>query len=282
MIGRILRYAVALLFAGTSPVLAQVDRVSPAFQLTHFEKVGNDYFYRYRLVGRGSGAERISDVYLQITQPVTPSRPRVSPIRGVFLFDALARESPPPQFGHPPLRIATPPNWSAAIYLQGVLSWGADRWAMGPNHGVLPNEVLEGFELISPALPALRRFRAVPYRPVATLVDDPAARDTTWILHTGVVLAPGWEASLVTGAYLMEQVRLACDSYLLENCGRYLRLSDDVIEAENRRNDRAYNRALDVFAAFLKEDKGSHRNATFVLSVTIDALRKRTPSQRGS
>lgn len=269
-----------LLAVGAAPAAAQVDRMGAALQLTHFEQVGNDYFYRYRLIGQGSAGERISDVYLQIWQPQTSSRPRITGTRGAFLFDALAERELSPLFGHAPLFVGTPAHWSAAVYIQGVLSWGADRWAMGPNYGVPSAQILEGFELISPALPALRRFRAVPYRPIPTLVQEPSPRDTTWILYTGVVLAPGWEASLVTGSYLQEQLSLACEAYLIENCGRYLRLVDDVLDAETRKNDRTYSRSLADLMRHIERDRVSHRNARFVLAATVEALRARPPSRR--
>lgn len=271
--------ALLLLFAA-SPASAQVDRTAPAFQLTHFEKVGKDYYYRYRVVGHGAAGERISDVYLQIYQPRTERRPQITGVHGKLLFDALAEAELGPQIGHAPLFITTPEHWSAAVYIQGVLSWGADRWANGPNHGVVTGRALEGFELMSPALPALRRYRAVPYRPVPALTDAPVPQDTTWVLYTGVVLAPGWEADLVTGSYLKEQVSTGCGAYLIDNCGRYLRLVDDILAAEGRANDRAYARAVAAARNYLKGDKVTHRNARFVLDAALAALAVRPPSKR--
>lgn len=275
---RVAWLVLTLIHVAAAHVVAQVDRVSPSFQLTHFEKVGKDYYYRYRLLG--VDGERISDVYLQIWQPRSHVRPRIMGTHGALLFDALAESELSPSVGHAPLFISTPERWSAAIYIQGVLSWGADRWADGPNHGVPGGHVLEGFELMSPALPALRRFRAVPYRPLPAVVGRPMARDTTWLLHTGVVLGPGWEETLVTGDYLKEQIGLACDTYMLENCGRYLRLVDDVLDAERRGNDRAYRRALSLLSTQIQRDRVSHRNARFVLSAAVEALLARPPSKR--
>lgn len=268
----------------SSSLFAQVDRVRPAFQLTHFESLGNgEYFYRYRLIGFASDGRKISDVYLDVTQPKGQYPSRVVGIRGRFLFDAVSefhRELP---FGHPPLFIASPTNWSAAIYRHGVLSWGASRWAGGPDHGVAIGEVLEGFELRSTALPALRRYRAVPnYRfpsagGLGDLVPDV---DTTLILFTGLVLAPGWEAEFVTGDYLREQVVRACDAHLVDNCGRYLRLTDAILDAEQKGQDRVYENALVAFLSYLAEDNVSHSSARLVFDLTANALRARPPSRR--
>lgn len=273
-----------LLCVFVSPLHGQVDRVRPAFQLVHFEDLGDgEYFYHYRLVGHAPEGRKITDVYLDITQPKGQYPSQVWGVRGRFLFDALADFHKEVAFGHPALFIASPNHWSAAIYRQGVLSWGASRWAGGPNHGVSTGEVLDGFELRSTALPAFRRYRAVPqhsFPSAGGLRHDDLGVDTTLVLYTGFVLAPGWDPEWVTGPYLLEQVKRACDAHLVENCGRYLRLTDAIIEAEKKNNDRAYENALVAFLAFLDEDRVSHINARFVFDVTAKALRARPPSGR--
>lgn len=262
--------AAALLLGAPSAVAGQVERVSPVLQLSGLDVRDGLYRYQYRVVGYAGGGQKISDVYLDIRTPTGERAPGLPRARGDLLFDALHDFHGELPYAHALEFIATPERWSAAIYRQGVLSWGASRYLDGPNHGVETGRVLDGFEVHSRALPALRRFRGVPYRRPA-LVEE-AQEDDDLVLHSGYVLAPGWMAEDVSGAFLRQQVEAACAATLLDNCGRYLRLSDAVLNAEAGMDSRAFAAALARFRQHLREDKVSHRNARFVLERAVVAL----------
>lgn len=277
-----------LAIALTSPLAdAQVPRLSPALELASFEDRGGEYLYRYRLNGRVDTGEMISDVYLTLYQPWTERVPVVTGTRGHFLFDALASRHDEVGIGHPDVFVGTPEKWSGAIYRQGMLSWGASRFGGGENHGIEAGEYLGGFELRSRALPGLRQFSAVPWRPLGAdsphdhdHEDEDEPVDSAWVLQQGVVVGPGWDADIVTSEFLRYQIDLGCRVYLVENCGRYLRHLDRVAGAESTGDNRAYRRALGGLQRYLHDDRVSHRDFRFVMDHAIVGLAARPPSER--
>jgi hypothetical protein len=277
----VLLLGAALFLPGAA--LAQVARTAPALQLIRYQPAQDGAVYEYQVAGYGNSGDVLADVYLDVTMPRAPQAPRASALTGAFLFDAIAdryRETP---FSHPDLQVSTPANWSAAIYLHGVLSWGATRDARSERSaGVARGKALRGFALKCGALPSLRRYVVEPYRPVPgeQRMDGEQSVDSALVLLQGFVVAPGWERPLVTGEFLEAQIKHACEALYLRACGRYMRLSDDVKEAEAKRNDRSYRLALGLMSKYLAEDKEAHQNARFVLSAAIGGLQERLPSRR--
>jgi hypothetical protein len=276
--------AAACLLVAPHTSHAQVVRVAPAVRLAKLSSEGATFRYEYELVGLARERETIADFYIDLRSPKTPRRPVVTGTRGEFLFDALAEMHEQADVSHPPVFIATPQNWSAAIYIYGVLSWGANRWAGGANHGVPAGRRLAGFELHSNALPALRRYNAVPYRPLPSVDAPPASTervDSTFVLMTGFVLAPGWPADIVSGEFLDEQLKVICEQRLIASCGPHLRALDRLKAAESSRDDAVYRAALAELRAALERGE-VHSNARAVLSNAIAALERRPPSIRAA
>lgn len=276
-----------LLLSGVSEASAQVERTSPALQLTEVGEQDGRYRYVYRVAGLGARGELISDVYIDVGTPGTAGPPRQVTTRGSFFFDAIRDFYSQLGFAHPLLFVGTPENWSGAIYRQGVLSWGAKRYMDGENFGVRRGGEVRGFEIHSNALPAFRKFKAVPYRKPGTLEATASLEgaaegevDRTWILHTGYVIAPGWNREELTGRFLNQQVKASCDMGMLENCGRYLRFVDQVLAAEARGSDKSFLAALRQMHQHLRTDDGVHKNARFILERAIAGLNSRPPSRR--
>jgi hypothetical protein len=279
---RLLFVVSCLLALHPTGLTAQVPRSVAAFQLVELERSGIEYRYEYRLSGRQPRGEILSDVYLEITAPKSDRRPVLLGSSGVFLFDAIAEQYERLSYSHPPLHVSSPPSWSAAIYMQGVISWGADRWAGGRNMGVSAGRDLRGFALRSPALPGWRRYTAVPYRPFGSAGVDAADEktDSTWVLMRGYVVAPGIEAMDVTPEYLKEQLDIGCTNYFVDNCGRYLRAYDAILAAENARDDRQFAIAVGLFRRVVADDRTLQVHARIILDLTAEALTSRPPSRR--
>lgn len=285
---RILRrgvVAAALLAAGfgtADPAGAQVRSIVPAFENTSVIEQDGMVTYMYRLRGPARPGTRMSEVVLDIGTPKTDKKPEMLGTRGRFLFDAMSESHQAAFSGHPPLFIGTPDGvWSAALYVHGVISWGATRYGDGRHGGVLSGDTLSGFELRSPALIGLRRYVAAPYRRFdGTEGTDIAGLDSNWVVTEGTVLAPGWMADEVTGAYLAEQLEIACAGYLLDQCGRYLLIQDAILEAERTRNDRSYTVHLTRFLNELHKDRVAKPIARTALNAAVNALLMRPPSRR--
>lgn len=269
---------------GVAPTrgMAQVMRTTPAFQVASLVHQGDTWIYRYRLVGYVPAGALISDVLMEIATPKGPRPPVVYGGAGTMLFDALRGHFAEVALSHPPLWIGSPSHWSAAIYRQGYLSWGASRVANGYNYGVRHGQTVDGYELRSPAVPALRRVYAEPYHSPAS--PDVEAHgfslDSAKTVHTAIVVGPGWEAGRVTGEYLREQVTVACTERLVESCGRYLRLTDALEAAEHAVDDRAYARALVALQTYLAHDHVSVDMAHLVIREALRALAARPPAAR--
>jgi hypothetical protein len=262
---------------------AQVERAVPALQLAQVDQAGGVFRYQYRLFGRQTRGELLSDVYLNISTPRREQPPVVLGTSGRFLFDALSEmHRDGAEFSHPPLFVGTPEGWSAAIYIQGVLSWGASRWADGSNLGLPAERELRGFELRSPAVPAFRRYSAVPWRPFPGVdaVERPETVDSTWVVMSGYVVAPGEMEEHLSVDYLRQQLDIACSILLVERCGRYLRPLDQAREAEAARADRTYLLSLALFRRTLAEDASAHAHARLVLGTVAAALERRPPIVR--
>ncbi len=261
---------------------AQVTRTSSALALLSVTHEGKEWRYQYRVVGMTRPGETITDVFVDVRSPKDTTVPVITGMRGQFLFDAIAKHFSELDYSHPPLFIGTPARWSGAVYKQGAVSWGASRSANAAHDGVASRTAVDGFELRSAAVPALRRFSVVPYRPLGppTVSDVVPPTDTTFVILTGLVPAPGWSVAQVTGAFLLEQVEAACAEHMLENCGRYLRLTDVVRASEGAMNDRSYLEAVHQVGAMLASDHVSHQHARFVLTEVVRALEDRLPSHR--
>jgi hypothetical protein len=271
-----------------SPAAAQLERVQNAFQLARFsvERSGQ-YVYQYRLLGpQGGKGVAYTDIFVDITSPKDMAPPRILGTRGTFLFDGIARNYATLEYSHPDVFIGTPMGyWMGSVYLQGSVAWAASRYGDGRNYGVVSGQELLGFELRSPALPALRRFRVVPYRHMpgadyAEGLDKPLPVDSSWVIADGAVLAPGWPAELVTVEFLTQQVQTACDAYLLANCGNYLRYTDALANAEATRRDAVYLALVKEFRAVILADAKSERTARYAFDLALQGLARRPPSRR--
>jgi hypothetical protein len=259
-------------------VEAQVSVGSRALSNTSVVRQGQNYRYEYRLVHGSRPGDILSDVLVDVSSPASPSVPGMLRGRGTFLFDALAEEDF--GVGHPPLGVETPERWSAAIYYTGSLSWGSLRHQGGANAGLRRGESLDGFALVSPALPAYRAYRVIPFRPLASVHADPAPIDSTWAILSGYVLAPGWMPGEVTAAYLREQVEGACWFQAVGDCSVYRILGRRIQEAEALKNDRGFRDAVGALRRQVSEDSALTRVSRLVLESTIQALERRPPSRR--
>lgn len=233
---------------------------SAPFRLAHFVRVDDGFYYHYKVVNPTYDLNGVLTVYLPVDQPADGRRPRILGTRGPFLFDAL-REGEDAALSHPPLHIATPQGWSAAIYVQGALSWG--RWqGESPQ---MPVREETGFEITSPALPALREYKAVVRLPLGS-------RQSV----TGLVLAPGWDSVAVSPAFLSQQLSIGCRRLLVSDCERYEGLLRRLSTAREAGLHAEGQRLLRLWVGFLDRDTTTHRNVRFVLREAGSVLLERS------
>lgn len=270
-----------LILAGLSPELdAQLVEPSTALSLARAERrADGNWHYQYRIAHRGDTAQVYMDAYVDVSSPKTSRRPTLSEGSGTFLFDALSTRFDDVAYGHPPLAVHTPDRWSGAIYLNGSLSWGASRFGSSTINGVHFNQTLEGFGLISPAVPAFRPFRVVPGRAmdaVESLPEVPVAVDSSYVFLEGFVLAPGWMPEQITDAYLADQVAGACWLRAMQRCDLYQEMVARI-RAAGQQGGRSsdYRNAIEEFLRRVEEDPTMNSQGKIVLRGTARALLRR-------
>jgi len=273
-----------------APVTAstQIADRSAGFQSVRVAAVGDGYRYAYRLRHDGNEEDIWSNILLDLSMPRLLSRPPEHSVGGGrFLWNAVAKMYDEIEQSHSPVRIWTgDEHWSASMRWNGELSWGADRWGGGDaNFGLRHGAELSGFALFSEALPSFRRFAIVPWRPFPTTdrLDQPEVEDSTWLIHRGYVVAPGWLAEDVNGHYLLEQVHGACWSGAIRGCEAYRTIAGRIIQAENEFDDEVYRAQLRRAFDRLRSDEGLTRTGRMVLEPTIRAMARpdRRPTARG-
>lgn len=266
--------ALPLLAAVSSDAGAQNAKPQDLLVLQEVQRTDMGFRYEYMLVHFGARTDLLADVLIDLSSPGTDEKPTILYTSGAFLFDALAEDSA--LASHPPVGITSPPRWSAAVYHTGEVSWGASRYSDGTNYSLRPGYTLQGFALESPALPALRRYKVLPYRPFPTVPQLPRSGDDAIAerdVYAGYVLAPGWMPNQVTVPYLAEQTRVVCMLRLIENCRPFAAVLERMVRAHEQGDRReVYDRLLE-FLRLMAMDQTLHPHARLVLQSTAEALR---------
>jgi hypothetical protein len=252
----------------------QIERAEPVLAAAVRETAAGVY-YSYELTHTGAPGEIWSDIMLDVATPRRTTPPLLLWTRGPVLRLGLGEHwhDRPHWSGHPPLGIATPENWPAAVYFNGSVSWGATRYPGGPNYGVRHGETLGGFELESPALPTWRKFRVIPYRSYRS-ADDPGGVDSTEIIYVGYVLAPGLMPDEINAAHLRSQIEIACILDVLRNCADRQSAIDRLALAEEAANPAEYRSAVRALRSVLDVEEMEH-TAALVFGRLLAAFQER-------
>jgi hypothetical protein len=241
--------------------------------------------YAYQLTSRDRRTV-YSQILLWLPMPfeINKPNPKAVAIRGFLQFDQAVDGTGAP-WRHPSLRIATPDGWNAAIFEDALLKWGAQRYGgQAPVKGVRAGEQIGGFVLESNALPALRPWRVVPHQPLLKdwpVIAEVGPIDSTLVVPSGYILAPGWPADRVTWGFLAWQTASLCVAMMTERCGGYLQRLEAMERAHRTMDDAGYRRAGLALRAFADDDKSLHPWGQLVFREGVAAVLRRPPSVLG-
>lgn len=272
----------------------QVSELDPAFETTSVEEVDGLYLYQYRLQGPDRDGDVFTAVHLDVTVPPKDEPPEILGSEGSFLFDGLGEAHGGLAYSHPSLYVVIPDEWNGVVGRTGFLSWLSDRYGDGRGSGVRSGETLEGFEVRSPGIPALRQARAVPARPIPGTTEGvrvPEAEDgeeavegraghetgvdSTWVLSDTYVLGPGWHEEQVTPEYLEIQIGHACDGLLTDRCEDYRALLEVVSRYYEHGSTGETRIAIALFRTELEEDRVLDERARRAFLEALRALEGR-------
>jgi hypothetical protein len=236
--------------------------------------------YHYELRNHGLTDHELVDIAVDVLSPRGGALPALHEIRGDFLVDAFQIRRDITDRSRPDLGIHTPAPWSAAIYIDGVVSWGAPRFFSSSTGGVSADERLGGFVMTSEAVPAFRWYTIVSFQsPEAEMQAAETQKGRPqW---SGWVVAPGWRARFVEVEYVQEQYATACSLSVLapSQCESVSPLLARLSTAEDHARDAEYDDLLRQLLEMVT-DWDMAEPYRDVLTLSAEAARARPPSSR--